>query len=668
MGVEGKNILNRIYIVALVILIMAIAITVKLTNIQWVKGDYYRKLAKDRTVKSFVIPSNKGNVYSIDGSLLATSIPKYTIRFDAVAPKDELFDTRIDSLADSLSYVLKKPSNYYQMLLRKARSTKNRYTFIADNLSYTDYVKIKSFPLFNKGANKGGIIIEQKSVREHPMGKIAERTIGYERKDEQGNLRQVGIEGAFGKYLNGTDGRILKQKIAKGQWKPIRDVNEIDPKDGYDVISTIDVYVQDIAHHALLESLQKNNAEHGCVVVMETKTGQIRAISNLGKDPKSGNYYETINYAVSESHEPGSTFKLVDLIALLDDNKVDTSKVYDSRGGVVTYRGKRVVDSHKGGYGKISLGQGFEKSSNTIMVQAVYENYNSNPQQFVDRINNMGLNKPLGLPFKGEGKPKIPQPSDASWSAISLPWMAFGYGVSVTPLQTLTLYNAIANNGEMVKPLFVSEIKEWNKTIKKYNKQVINPKICSISTVNKVKALLENVVKRGTGEKLYSKDFSMAGKTGTAQANYAINGGTEKHYISSFVGFFPADSPKYSCIVVVHKPDTSKNSYYGADVAGPVFKRIAQKIFTDAPSTNEVKNVNKPVAIQDKGFNSYFDKGQKTYTTIPNVKGMAGMDAVALLGNLGIKVKVKGIGKVKSQSILPGSSFSKNTLIVLELS
>lgn len=667
MGVEGKNILNRIYIVALVILLLAIAITVKLTNIQWVQGDHFRKLAKDRTVKSFVIPSNKGNVYSYDGSLLATSIPKYTIRFDAVVPKDELFDTRIDSLADSLAFVLKRPSNYYQMLLRKARSTKNRYTFIADNLSYTDYVKIKSFPLFNKGANKGGIIIEQKSVREHPMGKIAERTIGYERKDEDGNLRQVGIEGAFGKYLNGTDGKILKQKIAKGQWKPIRDVNEVDPKDGYDVISTIDVYVQDIAHHALLESLQKNNAEHGCVVVMETKTGQIRAISNLGKDPKSGNYYETINYAVSESHEPGSTFKLIDLIALLDDQKVDTSKVYDSRGGVVTYRGKRVVDSHEGGYGKISLGTGFEKSSNTVMVQAVYENYNSNPKQFVDRINKMGLNKPLGLPFKGEGIPRIPQPSDANWSAISLPWMAFGYGVSVTPLQTLTLYNAIANNGEMVKPLFVSEIKEWNKTIKKYDKQVINPKICSNQTINKIKALLENVVKRGTGEKLYSKDFSMAGKTGTAQANYAVNGGTEKHYISSFVGFFPADSPKYSCIVVVHKPDTSKNSYYGADVAGPVFKRIAQKIFTDAPSTNEIKNVNASVKVQDRAYNSYFDQGQKSYTTVPNVKGMAGMDAVALLGNLGIKVKVKGIGKVKSQSVPPGASFHKNTLIVLEL-
>ena len=668
MGLEDKNILNRIYIIALFILIMAIAITVKLTNIQWVKGDYYRKRAKERSVKSFTIPSNKGNIYSIDGSLLATSISKYTIRFDAVAPKEALFDSRIDSLADSLAYVFKKPSNYYQMYLRKARSTKNRYALIAENLSYSEYIRIKSFPLFNKGANKGGIIVTPISVREHPMGKIAERTIGYERVEENGSLKQVGIEGAFSNYLNGKDGRVLKQKIGKGQWKPIRDVNEIDPKDGYDVISTIDVYIQDIAHHALLESLQKNDAEHGCVVVMETKTGQIRAISNLGKDPVSGNYYETVNYAVIESTEPGSTFKLIDLIALLDDNKVDTNKVYDSRGGEITYRGKKVIDSHKGGYGKISLGEGFEKSSNTVMVQAVYENYKSNPQQFVDRIINLGLNKPLGLPFKGEGKPKIPQPSDKAWSAISLPWMAFGYGVSVTPLQTLTLYNAIANNGEMVKPIFVSEIKEWNKSIKKYNKQVINPKICSDNTISKIKVLLENVVKKGTGKKLYSKDFSMAGKTGTAQANYGINGGADKHYISSFVGFFPVENPKYSCIVVIHKPDTSKDTYYGAEVAGPVFKRIAQKIFTDAPSTNEVKNINASNPKLDTKYNEYFDKAQKTYKTIPNVKGMAGMDAVALLGNLGIKVKINGVGKVKSQSILPGTAFTKNTLIVLELS
>jgi cell division protein FtsI (penicillin-binding protein 3) len=245
--------------------------------------------------------------------------------------------------------------------------------------------------------------------------------------------------------------------------------------------------------------------------------------------------------------------------------------------------------------------------------------------------------------------------------------MAFGYGVAVTPLQTLTLYNAIANNGEMVKPQFVSEIKEWNKTIKKYDKQVINPKICSDETIKKLKAIMKNVVKRGTGAKLYSKDFSMAGKTGTAQANYAVNGGSEKHYISSFVGFFPAENPKYSCIVVVHKPNTSKNNYYGADVAGPVFKRIAQKIFTDAPSTNEIKNIDKKVAKQEYKYNEYFAKAQSVKNTIPDLKGMPGMDAVALLGNLGLKVKVNGIGKVKSQSIQAGEPLIKNSTITLEL-
>lgn len=668
MAVEDKNISYRIYLVAFFIFLMAIAVTVKLTNIQWVEGEYYRKLAKERTVRTFVIPANKGNIYSADGSLLATSIPNYTIRFDAVAPKEEDFEKNVKPLADELSKLLGKSSSSYQSLLRKARANKNRYTFLAEDLSYTEYAKIKSFPLFNKGANKGGIIVEQQTVREHPIGKIAERTIGYERIDENGQLKRVGIEGAFGKYLNGKDGKVLKQKIAKGQWKPIRDQNEVDPQDGYDVISTIDVYIQDIAHHALLKQLEEYGAEHGCVVVMETKTGKVKAISNLGRDQKSGNYYETINYAVAESHEPGSTFKLVDLIALLDDNKVDTSKVYDSRGGVITYRGDKVRDSHEGGYGKISLGKGFEVSSNTILVQAVYENYKNNPQEFINRITKMGLDKPLGLPFQGEGKPIVHKPGDKSWNANTLPWMAYGYSVAMTPLQTLTLYNAVANNGEMVKPQFVSEIKEWNKTIKKYEKQVINPKICSDETIKKLKSLLQNVVKRGTGAKLYSKDFSMAGKTGTAQANYGINGGNNKHYISSFVGFFPAENPKYSCIVVVHEPDTSLNNYYGADVAGPVFKRIAQKIFTDAPSTNEIKNLDKKIAKQENKYQEYYTKAQNVKSKIPNLKGMSGMDAVALLGNLGIKVSVKGVGKVKKQSIQPGQPIIKNSTITLELS
>ncbi|UPT71640.1 MAG: transpeptidase family protein [Flavobacterium sp. JAD_PAG50586_2] len=672
MAIEDKHISYRIYLVAFSIFLMTMAVTFKLTKIQWSEGDYYRKLAKERTVRNFVIPANKGNIYSADGSLLATSIPNYNIRFDAVAPKGEAFEKNVQPLSDSLSKMLGKPSSFYHTQLRTARSNKNRYLLIARDLSYTEYIKVKGFPLFNLGANKGGMITEQETVREHPIGKIAERTIGYDRIDEQGIRVGKGIEWSFRKYLNGKDGKVMKQKIAKGQWKPIRDVNEVDPQDGYDVISTIDVYIQDIAHHALLKQLEEYGAEHGCVVVMETKTGKIKAISNLGKLKESDStYFETTNYAIAESHEPGSTFKLVDMIALLDDNKVDTSAVYDSKGGIITYpsfKGRKVRDSHEGGYGRISLARGFEVSSNTIMVQAVYENYKNNPKEFVDRIDKMGLNKPLGLPFQGEGKPYIPQPNDEHWSGLSLGWMAYGYGVSVTPLQTLTLYNAVANNGEMVKPQFVSEIKEWDRTIKKYDKQVINPKICSDETIKKLKAVLLNVVKRGTGLKLYSKDFSMAGKTGTAQANYAKNGGSDKYYISSFVGYFPAENPKYSCIVVVHKPNTSGNNYYGADVAGPVFKRIAQKIFTDSPSTNEIKNLNKKITKQEVAYDDYKIKASSEIKVIPNLKGMSGMDAVALLGNLKMKVKVIGVGKVKKQSIQPGQALDKNKTIILELS
>ena len=667
MAVEDKNISYRIYLVAFVIFLMAIAIAVKLTNIQWVEGDYYRKLAKEKTVKNFVIPANKGNIYSADGSMLATSIPNYEIRFDAVAPNAVAFEKNVKSLSDSLFILLGKPKGFFLNEFRKARANKNRYYLVARDLSYTEYVKIKGFPLFNLGSYKGGIIVEQETVREHPIGKIAERTIGYERKTPSGTLDGKGIEWAYRKYLNGKDGKILKQKIAKGQWKPIRDVNEVDPQDGYDVISTIDVFIQDIAHHALLKQLTDYEADHGCVVVMETKTGQIKAISNLGR-AGDGSYYETTNYAIAESHEPGSTYKLVDLMTLLEDKKVDTSAVFDSHGGVITYSGKAVRDSHKGGYGKISLARGFEVSSNTVMVQAVYNNYKNNPAEFVNHINGYGLNKCLGLPIKGEGIPYVPQPSDKNWSNLSLPWMAFGYGVSITPLQTLTFYNAVANNGVMVKPQFVSEVKEWNRTIKKYNTQVINQKVCSQETILKLQAILENTVKRGTGAKLYSKDFSMAGKTGTAQVNYAKNGGAEKYYASSFVGYFPADKPKYSCIVVVHKPSTANNNYYGADVAGPVFKRIAQKIFTDAPSTNEIKNIDRKIQKQENDYDNYFVKSQKQNRSIPNVKGMPGMDAVALLGNLGVKVKTIGVGKVKRQSIQPGENLNKNTIITLELS
>ena len=647
---------------------MAIAIIVKLTNIQWVHGNHYRKLAKQNTIKTFVVPANKGSIYSSDGSLLAISIPEYTIAFNATIPSDKNFNEKVDSLSTSLSKLFGQSKSHYYSILTKSKQLKRRYVVIQNKVNYSDYMLVKKMPMFQLGSYKSGLIADLHTIRAYPLGNIAQRTVGYTSIDNKGNSISVGIEGSYDSYLNGKDGKILKQKIAHGQYKPIRDENEIEPIEGYDVISTIDVFIQDIAHHALLEALKKFDAEHGCVVVMETKTGYIKAIANLGKG-NDGEYYEQLNYAIREKGEPGSTFKLVDMIALLEDKKVDTSKVYDRKGGLITYYGKDVVDSHRDGIQKVTLAQGFEMSSNTVMVQAVYENYKNNPKQFVDRINAMGLNMPLGLSLQGEGIPKIPQPGTKSWNGLSLPWMAFGYGVEVTPLQTLTLYNAIANNGEMVKPQFVSEIKELNKTIKKFDKQVINPKICSDETIKKLKAILKNVVKIGTAKSIYSTDFSMAGKTGTAQGNYAVNGGADKHYISSFVGFFPVDKPKYTCIVVVHKPSTVNGNYYGADVAGPVFKRIAQKIFTDSPTTIAIKDLNKKIAKQENQYNEYSLKAQNDNNKVPNVKGMPGMDAIALLENIGLKVKLKGsgVGKVKSQSILVGQPIIRNSIIELEL-
>jgi cell division protein FtsI (penicillin-binding protein 3) len=659
---------KRMYFVAFCIIILAISIVIKLTKIQWIDGENYRELAKKSTVKSFIVPANRGSIFSSDGSLLAVSLPVYSVRFDALAPSSEVFNNNISALSDSLSSLFNKRSYYFENKLKLARKNRNRFLLIGKNMTYSEYSRLRNFPILNLGTYKGGRIDSIQEVRKHPVDNLAYRTIGYIGFDKNGNKNAVGIEGAFENYLNGKEGKVVKQKIGKGQYKPIRDNNQIEPVDGYDIISTIDVYIQDIAHYALLESLEKFQAEHGCVVVMETKTGHVKAIANLGRTDKDAIYKERLNYAIREKSEPGSTFKLVDIIALLEDNKVDTSKVYNRNGGSITYFGKNVVDSHREGQQVMSLAKGFEISSNTILVQAVYNNYKNHPKQFVNRINNLGLNKPLGLSIKGEGIPYIPQPNTSNWNKLTLPWMAFGYGVEVTPMQTLTLYNAVANDGVMVKPQFVSEIKQGNKTIKKIEKEIINPKICSKNTINKVKVLLENVVKRGTAKTMYTKNFSMAGKTGTAQANYGSNGGANKHYISSFVGFFPVENPKYSCIVVIHKPNTINGNYYGADVAGPVFKKIAQKIFTDNPQENKIRSFNQANKKTESSFNNYTIKLSKA-EHIPNVKGMSAMDAIPLLENLGLKVILKGniIGKVKSQSILAGSPIIKNKTIELLL-
>ena len=649
-----------------------LAIVFRVFNIQYIQGEKYKQLSTELTIKQDTIYANKGNVYAADGNLLATSMSKYTIRMDVVAVDTNVFEKNIAALSKELSSMFDKPASYYENKLRRAKSRKNRYLLIARNVGYNDYLKIKTFPIFNLGVYRGGFIAEHKTVREHPIGKIAERTIGYD--DFRG---EAGIEGAFADFMQGENGLRWKQKIAKNQWKPISDVNEKEPVDGHDVITTIDVNIQDITHHALLKQLEIFEADHGCAVVMETSTGEIKAISNLGRTSK-GKYYEKRNYAVWESHEPGSTFKLASLMAALDDKVIDTSTVVDTEKGKIYIHNRKIEDSHRGGYGKISAARVFEVSSNVGIVKLMKEHYDENPEKFISKLEKYGFTKPVGFQIKGEGKPFIPTPDNKSrWNKISLEWMSWGYGVSVTPMQTLMFYNAVANNGVMVKPRFVKELRKQDKAEKVFKTEVVNPKIASEETLKKVRKVMENVVVKGTAENIYSPNFSMAGKTGTAKKFIPRTknkdgewvGGyySTERYVASFAGFFPAEEPKYSCIVVIHDPD-KKKGYYGATVAAPVFKEIAQKIYTTTPIDNQSVKDKTEFAAIDKDYKNYDKKLSKEYSFIPNVEGMNGMDAVSLLENIGLKVEFSGVGKVNYQSLKKGEKLVKGKTIVLKLS
>ena len=662
MATNKKSILNRLYIVFVFSTLFFITIVAKLFHIQYSEdGDRYRNISVERTIKNDTIHANRGNVYADDGSLLATSISRYEIRMDAYTVGKDDFEENIKGLSIELAGMFGGTSSSYVKKIRTARINKNGYLFIARNIGYLDYQKIKKFPIFNLGVYKGGFIAEQTTRREHPLGKIAERTIGYD--DYRG---APGIEGAYKKHLRGKSGWRLKQRIAQGQWRPINDNNEVEPQDGRDIITTINVNIQDIAHDALLGQLEKFEAEHGSVIVMETKTGEVKAISNLARTSK-GAYFEKRNYAVYEKHELGSTFKLMSMVVALEDRVIDTSTVVDTQDGIYKIYGRSVRDSHRGGYGKITAAKAFELSSNVGLVKLIYENYKDQPEKFVNKLHEFGLHKKLGIPIKGEGQPIVPHPDDKNWSGISLPWMAYGYGIELTPLQTLTFYNAIANNGEMVKPRFIKEIRLQNKTEKEFEKEVLNEQICSQETVDKMKAIMKNVVKRGTAKNLYSPNFSMAGKTGTCQVDYG-DPNTPTQYIASFAGYFPADDPIYSCIVVIHRPSKNKG-YYGNIVAGPVFQKIAHKIYRDALILEEIQNEEPQFVNVNDDYETYFKVSKEERDDkMPDLKGMSGMDAISLLENLGLKVEFVGNGKVKKQSVKSGNNIAKGLIVKLELS
>jgi len=653
MNQNNTNITKRALVILGGIFLFAMLIIAKLVHIQYVEGNKYRALAQKYTVKEFSIKANRGNIYADDGSLLATSVPRYDIAFDPTVPSRKNFNAQIDGLCKELSHMTGKTQGEWKRKLVKARRDTVKYVKVLKNIKFSEYQKVKKFPLFNLGIHKGGFIAELHTVRSYPLGNVLRRTIGFDR----GAGNRAGIEGAYASFLKGKDGMQKKQKIRYGIWKPLSDINDIEPIDGYDVITHIDVDIQDMAHQTLRKQLEKFEAEHGTMIIMEVKTGAIKAMVNLEKTA-SGNYEELRNYAIFETHEPGSTFKLFSIMALLEDKVADTTDVVDTGNGIYKIYNKKVRDAHHGGMGKLTLKQVFEKSSNVGVVKSVYEHYKNHPEKFVNRLYNFGLHEKVGIDIKGEGKPIIPDPKDKNWSGLSLPWMAYGYGVELTDIQNLTYYNAIANNGKIMKPHLVKEIKSFDESIKKFEPEVLQSSIASESTVHKMQEMLKGVVLRGTATNIRNPYVSLAGKTGTAQTEYWKGKG---QYIASFVGYFPAESPQYSMIVVVHKPNPQKG-YYGNIVAAPVFKTLAEYIYGKMPRKVEIGEI--PVIKYDKP-----DKILEKYKTImPDLRGLPSKDALYVLENMGLHVRLSGSGKVVKQSVPRGQKISKNQVIELKLS
>jgi cell division protein FtsI (penicillin-binding protein 3) len=695
--------------------LFALAIVYRIVVIQFKEGDMWKAKAEAFTTKVEDMEAVRGNIFDANGALLATSLPYYEVAVDINAPSitDKLFAASRDSLAMSLSNLFgDKSEREYLKILKTARKNKDRYVVLKRNVSYKDLQTLKTFPIFRKG-KRGGLVTLQTNRRERPFQMLAARTIGMARA----GIKPVGLEGAFDSILTGVSGKRLMQKIAGDVWRPINDENEVEPKDGSDLYTTIDINLQDVATHALLKTLQQNDASHGCAVLMEVKTGEIKAIANLTRGKgDSTDYSESFNYAIGYPTEPGSTFKLASLLAVMDDYNVSLNEKINVGNGEVTYYNKTVKDAHAPETPILTVQRIFETSSNVGVSKLITKYYTKNPQQFVNKLLSFHLNEKLGLSIPGEGVPRIPQPRTKFWSGVTLPQLSYGYESLITPLQTLTLYNAIANEGKMVKPRFVREIRRNGVVIKRYGTEVLIEQIVSKETLRKAKIMLEGVVENGSGKNLNITAFKVGGKTGTAQiAKQGAAKGSGKSaygdvgnrsYQASFVGYFPAENPLYTCIVVINSP--SNGVYYGAAVAGPVFKEIAEKVYssslncisplnkkpnllTSVPESGTTdnadlelvaRNLDLPLkASSTDGFQRR-DKGDSTAMRMvpvkleaqlkkgimPNLTGLSAKDALYLLENNGVSVKLLGVGAVKKQSIEAGAKFNKGNRITLTLS
>ncbi len=693
------DILLRVYIAFGLILILSFAVLYKLFNVQLVEGKKWAGMADSLSTRFVNVEAVKGNIYSVDQSLLATSVPEYELRMDFLASgiaDEKIFYEKVDSLATRLSaFFSDKSASKYSEILREARRDSARYMLLKRNVTHQELTIIRKFPIFNLGRYKGGLIAVQHNKRILPFKSLAARTIGYSNE----NVQPVGLEGAYGEYINGQNGKQLMQRIAGGIWIPVNREIEIAPKDGADIISTIDVNMQDVAQNALRKQLILSNADHGSVILMEVKTGEIRAIANYSK-VSEGVYQEKFNYAIAGNQDPGSTFKVASYMALLEDNKVDTS----TRVGTGEYRipGHTIKDSH-GSIGVVSVKRAFQESSNAAVAKLVNDAYRDNQSQFTDHLYDWHLNDKLELQIPGEAQPVVKNPKNKSWNKnMTLPQMAYGYEMQLTPLKMLSFYNAIANNGKYISPIFVREIRRLNNTIQQFKARVINDRICSDQTLKEIQEMLEGVVSAGTGRGIiYSPLYKVAGKTGTAQVADGNKGYTaKKQYQASFCGYFPADNPKYSLIVVINDP---KNGYYGAQVAGPVFREIADKVFANDirlydPRARQQMAINTKIPAPKAGYKKAAERVYNAFGmkvsfaantdyvnvvdtnnvtsfrevkyvdgTVPDTKGMGMRDAVFLLGNAGLRPVVKGSGKVVKQSVEAGRRVTKGYPVIIEL-
>jgi cell division protein FtsI (penicillin-binding protein 3) len=688
-------------LIYLAIGLLGAVLLVRIIILQYIQRGKWADMSEKYVYKTSEMPANRGDILTSDGRLLASSVPYYTIYMDTRSSgmASSTWSGGINGLSAGLAQLLgDRSATGWKQTITEARRKGDRYFLIQRKVNYETLKKLKELPIFREGQYKGGMVAQPESKRILPNFDLAARTIGYLNLGSEGN--EVGVEGAFDKDLAGKNGVAIKQRLTGGDWITVEGPNSVESKDGNDVVTTLDLDLQDVASTALLNQLRLNDADHGCAVLMEVSTGKVKAIANLGLQ-SDGYYHETYNYAIGESTEPGSTFKLPSLMAAIEDGVIDTGDMVDTGTGTVKYYNKIIRDTKE--HGRITVKQVFEESSNVGTSKLIYEHYKDNPKDFVNRLYAMRLNKPLDLQIKGEGEPLIRYPGDKLWSGLSLPMMSHGYEVQLTPLQILTFYNAVANDGRMMRPLFVSDVMRNGNVIKSYEPEVIINSIASRSTIRKAKKMMEGVVERGTATNLRNANYKIAGKTGTAQIardKYGYKTGMRISYSASFVGYFPAENPLYSCIVVVNSP--SNGVYFGNIVAGTVFKEIADKVYATrffrdyrpenkddiklaAPDAgngyrsdiNEVlKNLDVNyrrtadddwVATRESGDTIKLAGVKIQDGLVPDVRGMSLRDAIYLLENAGLRVRYSGKGKVLRQSPEHGARYFDGTVVSLEM-